>query len=122
MDDELNFRFTKAERLSSKKKIEELFAKGSSIYLYPFRLVYVSHTEPTPHQLLISVSKRNFKKAVTRNRIKRLIREAYRTNKQLLGTSENKYRLGLIYTAKEIPEFKHLNQKLIEILSRLKNM
>lgn len=122
MDEELNFRFTKEERLSSKKKIEELFAKGSSIYLYPFRLVYVSHTEPAPHQLLISVSKRNFKKAVTRNRIKRLIRETYRTNKQLLATSENKYRLALIYTAKEIPEFKHLNQKLIEILSRLKNM
>ncbi|MDN4166175.1 ribonuclease P protein component [Cytophagales bacterium LB-30] len=122
MDDALNFRFTKAERLSSKKKIEELFAKGSSIYLYPFRLVYIAHTEPAPHQLLISVSKRNFKKAVDRNRIKRLIRETYRTNKHLLSASESKYRLALIYTAKEIPEFKHLNQKLIEILSRLKNM
>jgi len=72
--------FKKGERLSSEKSIATLFAEGDSFFQYPFKVVYKKEqsTYPFSVQLLISVSKRNFKKAVDRNKIKRLIREAYR--------------------------------------------
>jgi ribonuclease P protein component len=72
---------------------------------------------------LVSVSKRNFKKAVDRNRIKRLIREAYRQNKSILGSNlasqPESLLLGFIYTAKTIMEYKEIERKIILILQRL---
>src|SRR5687767_2812315 len=78
--------FRKQERLSGKKKIEELMEKGNSFSKFPFRVVWKeADNGVSPRaQIAISVSKRNFKKAVDRNRIKRQIREAYRTGKQPL--------------------------------------
>jgi len=117
--------FKKGERLSSEKSIATLFAEGDSFFQYPFKVVYKKEqsTYPFSVQLLISVSKRNFKKAVDRNKIKRLIREAYRLNKHLLyeGLAESKgsILLGFIYTAKTIPEFKEVERKIILILQRL---
>ena len=74
-------------------------------------------------QILVSVSKRNFKKAVDRNKLKRLIREAYRRNKQPLieycqKNSAVVY-LGLIYTGKTIPAYIEIERKIILILHRL---
>lgn len=76
--------FRKSERLCSRLLIDQLFEPGQSksIAAYPLRLVYQTATENTA--LLISVPKRHFKHAVDRNRVKRQIREAYRTNKHLL--------------------------------------
>ena len=117
--------FKKEERLSSKKSIALLFADGDSFFQYPFKVIFKKEqtTHPFPVQLLISVSKRNFKKAVDRNKIKRLVREAYRTNKHLLyeGVNNNKgsLLLGFIYTAKTIPEYKEVESKIILILQRL---
>ncbi|MFM8741460.1 MAG: ribonuclease P protein component [Cytophagales bacterium] len=65
--------FKKEKRLSSKKQIEELFAKGFYFYLFPFKVVYLP-AKTTVTQVLISVSARSFKKAVDRNLIKRRIR------------------------------------------------
>ncbi len=81
--------FTKRERMVSRKLMETLFAKGSSrsLSVFPLRVVY-RLVEPDEKkdsvQVLISVSKRHFKRAVKRNRVKRQIREAYRLNKQIL--------------------------------------
>jgi len=76
-----------------------------------------------PVQVLISVSKRNFKRAVDRNRIKRLIREAYRANKHLLYDSlrkkEIRLLLGILYTSRVIESFSFIQQKLISALKRL---
>src|SRR4051812_43206035 len=79
-----SIKFPKEERLSSKKLIEELFSKGSSYYLYPFRLLVKDEKLPEGQlfpQVLISVPKKKFKKAVDRNRLRRQIKEAYRLNK-----------------------------------------
>lgn len=115
-----SFTFPKQEKLKSKKIIKDLFEKGSSFYLYPFKILYIKNTE-TPSdlvpQLLISVSKRNFRRAVKRNRIKRLIREAYRLNKPALLTKIPAtlfpLAIGIMYVSKEELPFDSIQNKLI---------
>ena len=77
--------FSKSERLCSKIAIEKLVEEGKSFHLSPFKISWLSNTEESvPVQILISVPKRTFKRAVYRNLLKRRIREAYRKNKQSL--------------------------------------
>jgi ribonuclease P protein component len=119
------FTFPKEEHLCRKKLIDELFGKQSSSFgVYPLRMVWVKAEAPlaTPPQVLISVSKRGFKRAVDRNRLKRLIREAYRLNKyRLLGqpNGQNIALLGILYTGKEKSPFALVEKKLISALQRL---
>lgn len=112
--------FKKSERLAKKKLIQELFSKGSSFYLYPFKVthLHVPRLELKSHQVLVSVPKRNHKTAVGRNNIKRRIREAYRLNKRLIDR-EDKLLIAYIYTAKEVLDFKQIEDKLAACLSRL---
>ena len=83
----------KEERLKSKKLIERLYQEGSVVKSFPLRMVYLqtAHTSEFPCQVAVSVSKRNFKLAVDRNRIKRLLRETYRKQK------------GTVYDAVDVP-------------------
>jgi ribonuclease P protein component len=86
----MNNTLGKKERLKSRKLIGRLFEEGTSIKNFPFRLVYLS-TEITSVfsvKASFSVPKRNFKKAVDRNRIKRLIREAYRLEKKMYSKDQ----------------------------------
>ena len=124
-EDKISYSFPKEERLCSKKLIAELFRKGSSFNLYPLRFVILKNDLPqTPFpQVLISVSKKHFKKAVDRNRIKRQIREVYRLNKhQLLvaGTCSIQV-LGIIYIGKEKSSFQLIQKKLNSGLERSLN-
>lgn len=75
--------FPKKERLCGEIRIGKLFAEGNAFLVHPFRIVYRLSDEEldSPLKILISVPKKKIKKAVNRNRIKRLIREAYRLNK-----------------------------------------
>ena len=116
----MQFSFPKPERLNKKKAIQELFDKGSSFYLHPFR-VYIQKCPAEPvHQVMFSVSKRNFKSAVDRNLLKRRMREAYRLNKEIIsGTS--KLQMAYIYTAKEILSFKDIRDKLVLSFKRLQD-
>lgn len=81
--------FPKKEKLCSEKQIDNLFASGNSFIAYPLRVVFskeaVSIDKSVGLSVLTSVSKKKFKRAVKRNRVKRLIREAYRLNKALFA-------------------------------------
>ena len=117
--------FPKEEHLCRKKLIEELFSKQSSSFgVYPLRIVWIKAAAPTsvPPQVLISVSKRTFKRAVDRNRLKRLIREAYRLNKYRLTEQPNGHEialLGIIFTGKEKSPLTLVEKKLISAFHRL---
>lgn len=118
--------FTKEERLHSKKQIEQLFNEGDSFFVYPFKVIFLAteNEESRFPQILISVSKKNFKRAVDRNKIKRLIREAYRKNKthliNTLNNNQTSLMIGLIYTAKTLLSYAEIERKIILILQRLK--
>ncbi len=115
--------FPKAERLCSKKLISGLFSKGSAFNLYPLRFVVLKAEAPVPHfpQVLISVSKKYFKKAVDRNRLKRQIREAYRLQKMSLMSENGQFFavLGIIYIGKEKVAYNVIEKKLNSGLVRL---
>ncbi|WP_420577070.1 ribonuclease P protein component [Ekhidna sp.] len=115
------YSFSKKERLTGKKKIEGLFKKGSSFYLDSFQIRHLQSELVGPNEILISVPKRNFKRAVDRNLLKRRIREAYRLNKHLLHKGENESALyiAFIYLSKEILTFDNIQSQLIKGLERL---
>ena len=115
----------KPERLNKKKIIEKMFAGGSrSFSIFPLRVVWLPAEElDVQASILISVSKRRFKRAVKRNRIKRLIREAYRLNKQILHAplTEKNSRLAIafIYLADELMNSALVEEKIKTALTRI---
>ncbi len=119
------FTFAKVERLCSKKYIDKLFEKGSeaneSLFSYPFRVVYTKEktAENTLPQILVSVSKRNFKKAVDRNTVKRRIKEAYRLNKHLFLENDLPKQMVIMYLNKEILTFLEIEEKLKLIFKKM---
>ena len=82
----MQFTYPKKEKLKSKTTIDLLFSEGNSVSKYPLRLVYVENKEENAELIKfgVSVSKKYFKKAVDRNYFKRVLRETYRLNKNLL--------------------------------------
>ncbi len=110
----------KEERLTKEKAIQELFNRGSSFYLYPFKVFFMPNPDPDYafHQVLVSVSKKNFKRAVDRNLIKRRMREAYRLNKALIP-AQNKLILAYIYSAKEILPSVQMHDRLVKTFKKL---
>ena len=107
------FSFCRKEKLKSRKLVEELFARGKSLNAFPVRISYqflpLMPGEESLLQVGVSVSKRHFKKAVHRNRIKRLLREAYRLQKkelvELLKQKALKGCAFFIYTDKSLPAY-----------------
>ena len=117
----------KNERLKSRKLIEQLFSEGNKFSVAPLRVFYLNtENKKTLLQFGVGVSSRNFKKAVDRNRIKRMIREAYRLQKSVLQNKlkekNGELHFFIIYTGKEIPDYKEVQSKIQKVLDKLYNV
>lgn len=114
-------RFPKKERLSSKKLWEAVFKGGSRLKAFPVVLQYsrVPLPENVPVQAGFAVPKRSFKKAVDRNRIKRLMREAYRLEKPgLFNNIEGSYAFVFLYLGKEMPNYPDISRAVKTLLKK----
>lgn len=118
------FTFNKAEKLSKEKTIQELFTRGSSFYLHPFKVVYILNPDQSAllPQILISVSNRNFSRAVDRNLIKRRIREAYRLQKEIIQGGSKKGAFAFVYTSKSVLPFTEIKSKLFLVLKKIEKL
>jgi ribonuclease P protein component len=116
----------KEERLCSQKAIDDLFVKGKSFMAFPFKIIYLPQKLETsyPAQILISVSKKKLKRAVDRNKIKRLIREGYRKNKYLiydyLKPIQKQCILGIVFVSDQMLDHDFIEAKVIAALNRLR--
>lgn len=117
----MRFNYPKNEKLKSQNAIDLLFSQGKSVAKYPLRLVYVEIPSAEEKlQIGVSVSKKYFKKAVDRNRFKRLLREAYRLNKHILNENlEKKYAMMFFYQTKERLSFQEIQEKTVILFTKL---
>lgn len=113
--------YSKKEKLKSKKLIDQLFSEGQSVLVYPLRLVYCETTfvDDVLMKTGVSVSKKHFKKAVERNKIKRLLREAYRLNKTAyFNNIPTQYALMILYIGKNVPKYIEVEQSLNKLFQK----
>lgn len=111
--------FPKQQRLKSKKDIKTLFEEGKTVTKYPIKLLWL-HLGQQETKAGFAVAKRNFRSAVTRSKIKRLMREAYRLQKQEIQGKEKKpFTLLFVYIGKEMAGFKTIDSSLLATLKKL---
>ena len=118
------YTLSKTERLSSLKAISHLFDAGSSLAVTPIRLVWLRvepAAEAPPIQVMFSVPKKKFPRAVDRNRVKRLMRECYRLRKPTLYeqiADGLHYHLAILFTGKEMPDYALIQKSINAALDR----
>ncbi|MBR2649879.1 MAG: ribonuclease P protein component [Sediminibacterium sp.] len=113
----------KSARIKSRASLEQLFASGKSFSIFPIKIFYNAsdfENSKAPVQIGVGVSARNFKKATERNRIKRLLRETYRTQQELIIVPEGKkLDVFFLYIGKELPAFVDLKLVLASVMKKL---
>lgn len=122
----VRYTFKKEERLCNKRLLTDLFQSGSSFILYPYRVSLLeSENLPSAVQVVISVPKRRFKKAVDRNLLKRRIREAYRLQKHTLYTFALDKNVQLLvafqYIGKEIADYQTIHKRMGIALTKIQH-
>jgi len=114
-------KFPKKEKLKSKKLIDALFKEGKTLSGYSLKLVYLKVETPTDAKFKtgVAVPKKNFKSAVKRNRIKRLMRESFRLNKHMVfNNSEGNFAFLFLYLGKEMPTYLEVEKGMLFILQK----
>ncbi|HRI23588.1 MAG TPA: ribonuclease P protein component [Ferruginibacter sp.] len=124
MQTKQRYRFGKTEKLKSRKAIENLFAEGKSFSLFPFRIVWkFAGNADSALQAGFTVSSKQFKHAVDRNRIKRLMKEAYRLQKaglyESLKCEQKKMAVFFIYVGNELPDYPAIFDRTGAVIKRL---
>lgn len=114
--------FGKTEKLKSVKRFAQLFEEGKSISGYPLKLIYIRiENQEVSIKAGVTVPKRNFKSAVDRNKVKRLLREAYRRNKAVVfNNTDANFAFLFLYLGKEMPSFGQLDEKMKQVLNKFK--
>ncbi len=118
MENGKRLRFQKSDRICSLIRISEIFSTGSVVYHHPFKIFYLN-SNSSKSKVLISVPKRLFKRAVVRNHIKRKIRESLRVL-QFQTFSERGVDMCIIYTDKTQPGESGLNDKIKDVLEKIR--
>jgi ribonuclease P protein component len=122
---EIKNTFSKAERLCSKKWIEELYKEGKSFRVYPLKVTFLAHNFNTESAVTIMVSspKYFFKDAHERNLTKRRMRESYRKNKHNLLIKckelQLKYFISFQYANKKIESFQDVESAMIKAIAKI---
>lgn len=121
----MNNTYSKAEKLKSKYVIDLLFSEGKSVSKYPLRLVYVPMDVAQQKgfgekiKMGVSVSKKHFKKAIDRNYFKRVLRETYRLNKEiLLENNTQVFAFMFFYQSKDRLSYEEINEKTIQLFQK----
>lgn len=117
--------FKKIERLSGRTTIDELFSSDKSFFCYPYKVVIrilpQGEDVEVPCRVIVNVPKRNHKRAVMRNKLRRRVKEAYRLHKnelfENLGTQQ--IHIAILYTAKDDIPFQTLNERWAVALPKL---
>ena len=107
----------KVERLSSRKVIKDVFEHGEQFFLFPFKIFYQPNIYKY-NRILISIPKKAHKKAITRNLLKRRIKEAYRQNPQKNGTN-TKFDIIFLYISGTVSDFNQIQKKLTYVLGKI---
>jgi len=121
----VNFSYGRPEKLKSRKLLDQLFKEGKTFSIFPVKVFYLQPDETFhfPIKTGVGVSSRHFKKAVDRNRIKRLLREAYRTEKlplhEFLNNHQKEVAIFFLYIDKILPEKKNIKSIMPQIIERL---
>ncbi|WP_291870899.1 ribonuclease P protein component [Maribacter sp.] len=117
----MDLSYPKKEKLKSKKRIEQLFLEGKNVTSFPLKLIYLETALPDAIKVQtgVAVSKKRFKNAVKRNRIKRLLRESYRINKSLVtDNTTSSYAFLILYIGKEMPTYTAIEKQMQHLFQK----
>lgn len=112
--------YPKSEKLKSKKHLDKLFSEGKSVSAFPIKMIYlpIEESENSSNKVGVSVPKRNFKRAVDRIKLKRLLREVYRKNKYLLASQTQNYACMFIFVGKKPEDYAALYEKMEKVMHK----